>query len=332
MKALFPYRTLFGDVNATIGEVAVDDVVVYDRIDFDQHTLSLHGINRAAWESARISLVVTAPAAEVSELDDVVCVAVANCSKSNHRIAVVLEPDPATAGRWSGELVLDRQYWYDTAEIRCGVVATVEGTSDRVVGWSEDWIIRFDDLPNRPVNGAIKITWVDFADPGENRLYLRQHTDQYVYLSIDPDEPQLFLNRGFDGLEQLLADRRRRRFDRALHDLTRASIADKTWTALFNAALDAVEVDEATSEPSWPDSDWQRTVLQALLARMYPERALDEALRDAWTTRHTPDSPGTLQQLLAPAASTQARAPRLLRDGIRVIANELEAEDEEMEA
>jgi len=70
--------------------------------------------------------------------------------------------------------------------------------------------------------------------------------------------------------------------------------------------------------------DWQRNILESLLSRMYPDKAVNEALRDAWMTRNDSDSPGTLQELLAPASASQVRAPRLLRDGIRLIAAELE--------
>lgn len=331
MKALFPYKTLFGDVTMVITEVTIDDEPVADRVDFDQRSVDLHRVERADWEAARLSLVVTGPAGEIGELENPVCVAVANCGPSNHRVSVFLDPDPATPGRWTGELLLERQHWYAQAEVKCGIVATVEGDDHRVVGWGETWTAQFDDLPNRPVNGAIKITWIDFANPGDGQpQWLREFAEQYAYLSIDPDEPQLFLNRGFDGLEQLLADRRRRHLDKALHDVTRASIADKTWTALFNASLDGVEIDDTSGDLSWPPSDWQRTVLQSLLARMYPDITLDEALRAAWETRQTPDTPGLLQERLAPAASSQARAPRLLRDGIRLIADELETEAEEV--
>ena len=154
------------------------------------------------------------------------------------------------------------------------------------------WTILYDDLPNRPINGAIKITWVDFDDPGDDKRFLKEHRANYFYLSIDPDEPQIFLNRSFDGLEPLLADRRRRGLDKALHDQTRASIADKTWSALFNAAFDAVEVDVDTGEPEWPSVDWQRNVLESLLSRMFPQQSGKQALDEACTARHASDNPG----------------------------------------
>lgn len=328
MKELYPYGTLFGDVVVEIRQVAIDDVAIKGRVDPDSRTIDLTGVERAEWERASFEVVVTAPASEVAELMDATAVAIVECGPANTRVAFEIKPEHPNVGRWTGELTLDREYWFGVAELRCGVAATVGGVPNRIVGWADSWTLAFDDLPNRPtIGGAIRITWLDFENPGD-RAYLRRHADKYFYISVDPHEPQLFLNKGFAGLDALLGDRPRRGpADRALHDQTRASIADKTWTALFNAALDFVEVDE-DDNPEWPDVEWQRVVLESLLAAMYPDESLDEALVNAYGARHTKDAGGALQELLAPAASAQARAPRLLRDGIRLLSNEL-VEDEE---
>lgn len=330
MKALFPYRTLFGDVTADIVEIAIDDVGVSGRVDIDERRIALQGVGRASWDTVRLTVSVAGPAGELAEADNAVAVAVANCGPSNTRVSTVLEPDGATPGRWTGELSLDRHLWFGQAELRCGIVATVDGEDNRIIGWADTWTIGFDDLPNRPViGGAIKITWLDFNNPGDDRTHLRRHTDKYLYLSIDPHEPQLFLNRGFDGLEALLVDRPNRRgADRALHDQTRASIADKTWSALFNTAIDSVEVD-GDNNPEWPEIPWQQVVLRSLLDQMYRDQSPDTALANAYEARRSPDAAGSLQERLAPAASAQARAPRLLRDGIRRLSHELATNDEE---
>lgn len=329
MRELYPYETLFGDVIVEVRSVAVDDVPVPGRIHPDSRLIDLTSVERKDWERATFEVVVTAPAGEVAGLTDAVAVAIVECGPANNRIALQLEPEHPTIGRWIGEVTLDREYWFGLAKLRCGVTATVDGVAKRVVGWADTWSLGFDDLPARPmIGGAIQITWLDFENPG-TRTYLRRHVDKYFYISVDPHEPQLFLNKGFAGLDALLGDRSRRApADRALHDQTRASIADKTWTALFNAALDFVEVDD-DEIPQWPDVEWQRVVLESLLASMYPDKSLDEALVNAYAARHTKDAGGTLQELLAPASSARAKAPRLLRDGIRLLSDEL-VEDEEV--
>ena len=329
MKALFPYKTLFGDVTLDVEEVRIDREPVTDLVDLDERSIDLHGLERAQWDFASISLVVRAPPAEIGNAIDANCVAVANCGPTNNRVSVELTEDPDTPGQWRGELVIERMYWYAQAQLRAFVVATVDGTRNRIIGASAAWSLRLDDLPDRPVKGAISITWVDFGDPPDDKGFLRKHHQNYAYLSIDPDEPRLFLNQSFEGLEQLLADRRRQGLDKALHDQTRAAIADKVWSALFNTAIATVESDPDTDEAVWPSVDWQRNVLEALLPRMYPDRAIEQALADAWAANSASDSPGTLQELLAPAAAMQVRGPRLLRDGIRDIALDAETNGEE---
>jgi hypothetical protein len=330
MKELYPYDTLFGDVSVTVKSVEIDDHEIAGRIHVDQRLVDFEGLDRAQWETARLDFEVAGPVAELAALDGASAVAILNCGPSNTRLSIALTADDASAGHWQGSFELVRDDWYGQAELRCGIVATVDDVANRIVGWADSWKLAFDDLPSRPtIGGSIQITWVDFKEPGDDRKYLRRHDDKYCYLSIDPHEPQLFLNKSFPGLEALLVDRRRRAADKALHDQTRASIADKTWTALFNAALDFVELDEETDEPRWPDVEWQRTVLETLLASMYPDDAAEEALANAYTARHSTDAAGTLQELLAPAAGEQARAPRLLREGIRLLSNELSIEEEE---
>jgi hypothetical protein len=314
----------------SVSDIKIDGVSISNRVGVDERVVDLRRVEKTDWDTASISIVVNATASEISAATEPACVAVINCGLTNTRVATILEPDPENLGRWTGEVRLSRPYWYAAAALRCGVLATVEGRDNRMIGWGETWTVSFDDLPKRPVNGAITIAWVDFNDPGADKEYLRQYRENYMYLSLDPDEPQLFLNRGFDGLEQLLADRRRRASDKALHDGTRAAIADKTWTALFNTALSAVEPDESTGEPGWPDVQWQRAVLESLLPRMYPDKSLDEALGEAWTSRNQTDSPGTLQEHLALATAVQSKANRLLRDGIRAMSADRGSDDQEV--
>jgi hypothetical protein len=332
MKPLFPYETLFGDVTLTVESLHIDDDEPRGAIRHDDRIVRLGAVDRATWEEARIRVAVAGPPAEVAATTAPTATVIVNCGPSNTRQSVILEPDPAVAGRWIGEITLARPYWFGKAELRGGIVATVEGEAHRVIGWADPWSLELDDLPNRPtVGGAIKITWANFAEPGDDRLFLRVHVDKPYYLRIDPQEPQLFLNSGFDGLEALLVDRRNRRgADRALHDQTRSSIADKTWTALFNAAIDSVDVDES-GNPEWPEIDWQRTVLETLLALMWPEQSLEEVLRDAYEARRGHGASAVLQERLTPAASQQARVPRLLREGIRLVSNDSTNDDQELD-
>lgn len=321
MKALFPYQTLVGDVTLAVEHIRIDDKVAQHTVQLDERTIDLRDLEETDWEVAVITLVAKAPPSEIADRSETKCVALAECGYANNRVSALLTEDPSIRGLWKGHLELERAYWYAAAELRVHITGTVGGVSDRIIGSSELWWIQFNDLADRPINGAIKITWVDFGDPDDDRAFLRKHQDNYAYLSIDPDEPQLLLNRGFAGLEQLLADRRRRGLEKALHDQTRTSIADKTWFALFNAALAAVESNDDASMPEWPTVDWQRKVLESLLARMYPEKDPEEALVEVWASYRSPDTSATVQEQVGPASNAHVRAPRLLREGIRSFAN-----------
>lgn len=165
--------------------------------------------------------------------------------------------------------------------------------------------------------------WVDFANPDEDVRFLRRFSTDPWYLQIDPSEPKLLLNRGFDGLEALLGDRRRRpKVERALHDHARASIAVEVWVALFNAALADANVDELDQSLQWPSEAWQVAVLNCLLPKMYEEKSREDALVEACSARTSADGAADLQQRLLPAALTQVRLPRLLRNGLRLMSNE----------
>jgi len=330
VKALFPYKTLFGDVTLAVESLHIDDTELPSAVRPLERIVELATLDRAAWEEARLRVAVAGPATELAEMTAPVAAVIANCGPSNTRQSAILEPDPAVAGRWVGEIILARPYWFGSAELRGAIVATVEGEDSRVIGWAEPWSLEFDDLPNRPsVGGAIKITWVDFTDPGDH-AFLRGQADKPYYLRIDPQEPQLFLNRAFDGLEALLVDRRNRRGpDRALHDQTRSAIADKTWTALFNTAIDSVGTDDS-GNPEWPEVDWQRAVLEMLLSLMYPEQSPEEALREAYEARRGEGASAFLQERLMLAASQQARVPQFLRQGSRLVPTD--SADEDLEA
>lgn len=321
MKALFPYRTLVGDVTLAVEHIRIDDKEAEHTVQLDERTIDLRDLEESDWNVAVITLVAKAPPSEIADGSETRCVAQVECGRANSRVAVHLTEVPSIRGMWKGNLELERDFWYASAELRAYVTGTIDGVTDRIIGSSEQWSIQFNDLASRPINGAIKITWTDFSNPDDDKAFLRTYQDNYAYLSIDPDEPHLLLNRGFSGLEQLLADRRRRGLEKALHDQTRTSIADKTWSALFNVALAAIEVGEDSEVPEWPAIDWQRKVLESLLARMYPERDPEEALMEAWVSYRSSDSSAALQEQLGPASNAHVRAPRLLREGIRSFAN-----------
>jgi hypothetical protein len=319
MKWIYPYRVLFGDVTSHVVAVSIDGQDVPSRlIDNDRQEVELIDLERGAWETARVSFEVTGPKSELREmLDDglePVAVAVLHCGPTNARVSVGLEPDEHDRTRWFGSFDLARDDWFGRIAIRAVITADVDGVPHRIIGTANEWTLHLDDQPRPPVHGAIKIRWENFAASEELRA-LRQYEAEPAFLHLDPAEPVLYLNRSFDGLEPLLRDQRgRQAAEQALHDQTRATIAAEAWAGLFNSALQSIDLED--DEPDWPASDWQRTALELVLDRMYPEKGPEDSLREVVTLLREDDGGAALQERLLPAVSAQATVAKLLRMSI----------------
>ena len=333
MKELFPYDTLIGDVTISVDEVLVDGRQLPARfIDRDTRQVDVRAVEADRWDEAEVRVSVTGPAAELQERtadwSDVDAVAVVECRHSNTRISADLDPDKDVLGRWTGVLRVERTELFGRASLRASVVATVEGTANRLVGPAEAWAFSFDDdLPPSPLTGSIKVQWMNFKEPDEGLDYLKQYDADAFFLRLDPDDPVVYLNRGFEGLEPLLADRRnRRKADKALHDVTRTNIAADVWMGLFNSCIEAAAIDEDTGLPLWPDRAWQKAVLETLLGRMYPDRSHEEALVEVLEAKNDSDGASAVQERLIPAASFQAQRPKLLRSSISALSSTADEE------
>lgn len=326
MKWIYPYRTLFGDVTARIAAVTIDDEHIPSRlIDADRQEVELVDLERAGWTSARISVEVVGPKSELRDLaDDGVeptAVVVLHCGPTNARVAQVLDADEHDPGHWYGTLDLSRGEWFGKIIMRAFLTAEVDGVANRIIGSAPDWTMHLDDLPRPPVHGAITIRWDNFAAP-EHFKALRQYDGEPAFLHLDPAEPVLYLNRGFDGLEPLLRDRRGRQAgEQALHDQTRATIAAESWAGLFNTALQAIDLED--EEPDWPTSDWQRTALELLLDRIYPEKGPEDAFQEVVTLLREADGGVAVQERLLPAISAQASVAKLLRGSINRLGTDI---------
>ena len=322
MIALYPYDSLVGDVRLTVSKVVIDGKTLSTNyINPDLPEIAFRDLDADHWEEAMIDVTVTAPASELSGnagWEDPAAVIQMICSHSNTRRAMPLAADPHTPARWYGTVILTRDDWYGRATMRAVVPATVDGVAHRVIGASETWALSFDDLPPSPVHGSIAVQWVDFANDSERGL--KPFKDDPHHLSLDPDAPALYLNSGFEGLEALLGDRKRRpRAEQAMHDSTRVNIAGDAWTAMFVTALDAVETDPDTGMPEWPAEEWRVVVLKTLFPRIYPDLGPDDALVEATAARRSGDGSGELLERLLPAAARQVGTSGLLRRGIALL-------------
>ena len=195
------------------------------------------------------------------------------------------------------------------------ICGTIEGSGHRFLGRSEPWNLYFDEADHLPLSGTLRVQWVDFDQPGEY-TFLTEYADQSFYTDLVDDRPTVFLNRSekYSGLFALLADRKRTvRWDRALHNAERVSIARSVWMAMLNAAIAAIEQGQEGDDPDWPEQDWKRQVLQKLLPKIYPDKSDREALREAvvnWNSKH---GAGQLESRAQAEIGKVIRADRLLR-------------------
>lgn len=339
MRTLYPYPTLIGAVvirrlEAWVTTEEGEKKLSSSYVDPERLDVLLAQIGENDWEEARLHVVVDVPIDEITttqEWTDERAILVAECVLTNERVTTRLDRDDARGSRWSGEVVLSRSACYGRGTLRAVVTATVDGIRNRPLGTSESWSVDFDELPPNPVHGSIAVTWMRFKEPSEDRLYLKRYAKDPWFLTLEPLAPTLYLNLDFPGLPEVLDDSARlRRADTAVRDTLRAGLAAQVWQSMFMYSLAAAEIDEETEEVQAPPEEWQRSVLSTLLPRMYPGRPDSDALREARASLASADSLGVLQQLLIPAATEQAQAPRLIGDSLKRLAREVVQTAEEV--
>jgi hypothetical protein len=319
---IYPYATLFGDVTIRLEGLRVDgETVPGSCVDGDRREVRLLDLERSDWEVVELDVTLSGPLTELRERQKdgqlPAAVAVAHCAASNTRQAIELEPDADNAARWQGSLELQRSNWFGRIDLRGALVAKVGGVADRVIGTPESWVIRLDDVPPPPVNGAIRTLWHDFSYPEDELEWLKEYKAEAAFLRLDDEQPTLYLNRGFEGLKALLDPKPKREGgEQALHDQARAAIATEVWTAMFNAAVQAIRQDEEEEAPDWPEEAWKRTALEMLLDRLHPTKEAEDALRDLAEQRRDETAGGALQQDLLIAVSEHVGGARLLRGAI----------------
>jgi hypothetical protein len=321
MTRLIPYPVLAGKTTLTVRATRVDDVPLpLAMISAKEAVVALHSVERTDWECARLSIQVDTPHKELAAgtWSDVACLAVLSERRTNARTVTRLREE--SSGTWTGEVVLYRDLHLDRAELTAQVVARVDGIDGRAIGATDDsWFV---DLRERtPVRQkSIKTVWADFGD--EHNAKLKPFEGYPWAVEAVGEEPTLYLNRGFEGLEALL--RSGRRTDQPARGAIAAQIASEAWTALFNAAVHAVSLEDDRAQ--WPGG-WRESALRRMLPDVYLDRSPDDALAEIVSRQLDRDGDGDLQTRVLHAAAKQARLPRNLGGLIRSV-RRAEQEDE----
>ncbi|MEU9886980.1 hypothetical protein [Sphaerisporangium sp. NPDC051011] len=310
MKTLTPYPTLHGEITLEVKEARLDGKPLpLALISPQEQVVALHQVEREDWERARIVFRMRTPTElDSDEWGDPRRAVVLTERKTNTRLLTLMRPH--TDGYYIGVVELHRDWHVGQAEVEGIVTATVHGVAGRVVGrtdrrWTIDLQVR---TPTR--KRTIKTVWKDFSS--EENPYLNPYrTDPWAVEAAD-DEPIVYLNTGFEGLQRLLDSGSGA--ERAVQDAVAAQIAGDCWAALFNAAVYAIEVEEG--EPQWPGG-WRESVLRRMLSDVYPDRSPGDALVELCERRREGEGGGELQTRILHAAMKQARTSKSLGAFIR---------------
>lgn len=151
---------------------------------------------------------------------------------------------------------------------------TVELTGEhngrrRVAGSSLPWAIILDQVeaPERHGVPPLKTVWVDFSAsdaPPEARRYGTAH----AYVDVVPTPPVLYLNKGIDGLQQLILSENAKLERRRQRDMLGAQIARYVTNALFRTAIEQVGADEFGGPAEGPIGHMFRSVCEAVAAQL----------------------------------------------------------------
>lgn len=328
MNVFFPYKTIAGDVELRIPEGKLDDGA-FPKNPFtpDQRLVQLYDLDRRAWRSVSFELELIGPADEVAALEkaggEVTATAVAQCPATQLRQTVRLQRAASKAAKWNGTVELNRDNFRGWVELVGLIVGVVASRPARHLGRSEPWSLHFDEPAVLPLEGTLRVQWIDFKNPGEQQ-FLSDHADKPSFTDLSDTVPTVYLNKcdDFAGLPSIMDDRRRtNKWDKALHDSQRVGIARSVWLAMLNAALAAVREDEDGGDPNWPAEDWKRQVLQALLPEIYPDVSPEQALAQAMADKKSPDGAATLESRAEAAINSQVSAGKILRRTLDALAN-----------
>lgn len=307
MNRLIPYRTLAGEISLEVREVRLDGVPLnLNMISASRRVVALHQVERDGWNEARLSVRLHPPRHELADAawSDPVCAAVLAERRTNARSVTPLSREPD--GTWTGVVVMHADQHFGQARLTGQVIATVDGVAGRTIGVTERaWTV---DLQARTPTRqeGIKIVTVDFGDA--EHPHLHPYKDDPWTVEAVGDEPIVYLNSRFEGLLPLLNGG-----DRAARDVLSAQIAADAWTALFNAAVYAADMEDG--QPLWPGG-WHGAVLRRMLPDVFPDLSPDDALLEVVTRRLNGDG-GDLQTRLVHAAGRQALLTRRLGSFVR---------------
>ncbi|MEU8762118.1 hypothetical protein [Streptomyces sp. NPDC048659] len=318
MKSVYPYPTLFGDIDLDVLSISVDGTssLPFSHVSKPERTVALHQAGRENWEYCTLRLQAALPEAEISggTWTDLVCLAALTEKATNARTTTVLRR--TADGVWNGDIDLHRDRHLNRAALGLTVVATVDGVPGRVIGTTEqDWYL---DLKGAaPVRQReIEIVQEDFREgPLE---WLRPYKDAPWIVETAGDIPTVYLNTAStEGFIELLNGSGGSAAEKVLRDVTTGQIAQDAWIAMFHTAVGDLDADE-DGTPVMP-TGWREAVLRVMLPDVLPGRPLTDALYDIEERRTKGFGWSELQTNIQYAAGKRSRLARKVADGVRAV-------------
>jgi len=271
--------------------------------------IALDRADRPDWEEVEVDLRLHTPTElRAGTWQEIRCYSSLFEGRTNSRSITQL--GRASDDVWSGTVRAHHDDHHRRIELDALITATIQDEPGRIIGRAtEAWTIDLEArTPAR--RNTVQTIRADFAAP--DRPFLNPYREDPWMIEASGEEPVLYINTGFEGLDRLL-----RSNDRTTRDMVGAQISSDVWVALFNAAAAAVETD-VDDQPIWPGG-WRSSVLQRLLPDLFPEHSLDDALIEIHARREQGEG-ADLQARLLHAAGRQARLPKRLDVHIRNLA------------
>ncbi|MEV6231039.1 hypothetical protein AB0L88_24560 [Saccharopolyspora shandongensis] len=310
MNKLFPYPTLVGRSELEVVGVRLDGMPLPQIfVSASNRVIALNQAERPDWEEVKVEVRFRAPRdLRIGGWQGVGCYSSLSERRTNTRslTRLIQESDDV----WSGIVNAHHDDHWKQIELDALITATVQDVPGRMIGRTADtWTIDLEArTPTR--RNAVKAVWADFT--AVDKPFLNPYRDDPWTIESSGEEPTLYLNFAFEGLQHLL-----RTNDRTTRDMVGAQIASDMWVALFNAAAASIETD-VDGQPEWP-SGWRAAVLRRMLPDIFPEYSPDDALIEI-SSRREQGEESDLQTRLLHAASQQAQLPKRLNGFIRTLA------------
>jgi hypothetical protein len=271
---IYPYDRLVEEIPLSLSNLRLDGSAPdRDPIVADFRTADVSAVAPDGWNTLEVEANAPVPTDELEEFEaggrQPLVVIVVDCPATNLRASVICQHHGS--GQWTGSIVFERDRISGTVLVRAVLAATVNGGRRREVGESPVWTIHVDPPSIPVIEGNLPVRWINFET---SEVIPESVRNDPFFADLSEDAPVVYLNSGFEGLPELLSDDTNRPVaELALREAEYRRIATSVWMGMFNVAAAAIEFEgnDEDAEPGLPQIEWQRSVLQALIPRMYDE-------------------------------------------------------------